>query len=303
MRTEVPVKDKASPVGSSLGRGGLYGPKWLFSSDAINLKCIKSDSELILERVEFDYDLSGSTPSFVGGHRLQSSFSVSYRLMYVASRHVNELYLAGVARNGDGVIERWVFPPQVGGYYTEKATASTALGVDAPIEQLYLKIGSNQPGQGQGPFAPPFIAPIGRSVAPQPIREEIYRGQAIGEVCCMAVDPEGRFLLLMDRSSPDVYRLTMGANPVLESLYDDSDFASFAAADSFGVTPMLHALEGRKYVLTTYVKHRPSHKVVFHDVDNDGLFESAEELSESEYDSSYPSYLWVDRYNEYTFQE
>ena len=263
----------AEAASASRNLGGAYP---LFYSKAFWLEAYyaRGHKSLTLNRFEVEFDFSDpSHPTVVSGpHEVTIPLSTSYRVESVDARHGNELYVAGTARNGDALVERWTFPQQVGSYYSAKAMASPVIGVSAPVEPLLIGIG--RAAGSDGSLIPPYQTPHGRTQAP-PVRQELYRGAEIGRIVSFTVDPEGRFALLRTATDPALVQLVFSDPPTFNVVRTPSTL-EILNAEQIGISPYHHAVEGRKYFLSGSTGDQLLPDVqLLNDADNDGVFESA----------------------------
>jgi hypothetical protein len=262
--------------------------------------------ELIRRESEFDLtDLEN--PVFVTEHVTKRNYSVAYSLSTFTHRHADEIYVAGVApRSGHAVVERWIFPPEIGSFYTDRDVASTPIGVPVTPSDLMLGLASNAPPPTP-PFDPNsifserFVAPSGRTTPPAPIREELYRGPDFGEVDSMKVDPEGRFLIINPTGQDRILRLVLSDPPDLQILYTASDFPELVGA-KLGCGLAQHSTGARAYFVG-YTHTSSRGMIILEDADNDGVFENAVALPEASFNASpYAGLGWPDNFMSYTVE-
>jgi hypothetical protein len=264
-----------------------------------------------LETHELELDLDDpSNPLVVSGpHYLTRNFSTAYAIDFVAARHANEIYVAGTGRGGAIILERWVFPEQNGAYYSEKETLPPLLGVPVAVEPVIVGIGESSgvggpPGPGGNPWEPPYSAPLGRPSPPPPVRDELYRGFDIGAIASMAIDPEGRFALVRDVSSDDLYQIMFSDPATVASIFTPSQLG-ILNSERITITPRLHISEGRKYHLAGWDENNSLPNIqLLEDANNDGVFESVSSLyTHSGYaNSAYgPLSAWLDNYRDFKY--
>lgn len=136
--------------------------------------------------------------------------SSSFRMSAVGSREGgNDVLLAGLEDDGSIVVERWTYAPRPGGYYISGSAPSTGgIGVPQP---------SFVPSEHIDGAA--FVAPVSRSHDPARRRVRLYEGVTIGLPRSIAVDPQGRFVLLLTFPQGDLVRLRLdGGAPAVETV-------------------------------------------------------------------------------------
>lgn len=292
------------------GLVGLATSEAVFHSNALTVYLLygRYSNEVRVERVE-RFPGEVVPEDYVEGARTLD-LSTSFALSRIASRHADELYVAGlVPRTGDVVIERWTFPRQNGAYYTERESAPAALGPS--VSESVLSLGVHETGQApegplQHPWTLPWIEPAGRpndGLVP-PLRTELFRGTEVGEVADVAVDPEGRFLLLTGMGDAAVTLFLLADPPQVHPLYDDESLPGLAPGASVDVVE--HENLGRTYRLTCSVAPGPADDtfLFLHDPNNDGLFDSEVALTRPQFEASAdyaPLAKWVDDYRSYLF--
>ncbi len=205
---------------------------------------------------------------FVTGEEHTSTLSepASFEIDTVLHRHGFEFYVLGRAASGEYVGERLSFTPSRGSYTSSRPTALSPIGVAAPL-------GVTSTFLVDGPFLPPK-----QRARPSTERSEIFRWAGHPGVRCGAVDPEGRFLLLLTNDSMLV-QVSLGGTGAVTTLATASSTPFLAVADSLDAFD--HDTEGRKYVLEHDYASEDGRHLVLHDRDNDALFETTELLNAS----------------------
>lgn len=187
-------------------------------------------------------------------------FPVDVRWRCDGATEIGELYVAGVYENGDAVVEKWTFtyPPSTVG----SPRPDSQVGVRyVPLDQRPL----------------PTMTPV-----------ELYRGTAIGRIRTLEPDPEGRFLLLLSREKPTLYRIRFLGSAVSPPTVELSQ-ATMPYLASCGVVDVSqHESEGRQYHV--YPGHRwhpdlstARSTIVLRDRDNDGIFDPPELVSSQQW--------------------
>lgn len=206
--------------------------------------------------------------------------SASFQIERVATRIANEFYLAGVARNGDAVIERWVAEPQNGALAPTRPPASTRIGTP------FLSPPLSVPIQGGGGF----IAPPQRQGGSIMEKTELYRGIDLGQIRDISVDPDGRFLLALTSELGLVQfdlHDSSPSGPAYASILSLQQVPELAQVRS--LYPAEHATAGRTYRMDhMFVEGLLPKDIVLLDAGNDGAFESHFVLSPDEYEAMFP---------------
>jgi len=169
---------------------------------------------------------------------LQASFSIKS----IASSELNKLYVAGVADNGDSVVESW------------RIRKKTAVLGGSPI-----------------------LTALGT---------EIYRGQGLGVIAAIGVDPDSRFLMLLHGSPAQVSKMSLSSGHSATSVAAGFPFLDEA---SF-MSRMQHATEGRLWFVQSLTN---SDILILSDLTNDGNFETSAILTADEWKAAYYGTVWV----------
>ncbi len=224
-------------------------------------------------------------------HDTARSYATAFSIEYVSWRTADELYVFGVSRNADDVIEKWTITALDGEYKAALATSPTGIGTPrSGALDLSLEIVG-------GVFVPPPQRQ--RTSQPTDTREEIYRGSAFGGTVCAAVDPDGRFLILLGRDERSLYQVPLaeGASPSV--LYTTNEIPDLVKIGSIGRG--LHSSGSRALILTPAGNPNwfaaPLRVPIF-DEDNDGVFDYFVALTLEQWDASLAD-TWIDDYCNY----
>lgn len=207
--------------------------------------------------------------------------SASFKIDRVVTRISNELYLSGVARNGDLVIEQWIVTPQTGAVLPVRPAAETGIGVPFSTPPLTTQI------QGDGAFIPPPQRQD-RSVT---VKTELYRGSELGEIVSMAVDPDGRFLLVLTSGSHGLVQFDLHdstpTGPAYQTICSPSTLPEIQQVKS--IYPAAHENGIRMFIMAPrYMDGVIPKNVVLLDDDNDGVFDGDYELTPPEFKQLFP---------------
>jgi len=215
-----------------------------------------------------------------------TTWSTSYTVDSVAGRGTQLLVVLGTAREGDvSILERWDLPPLTGAPTVTIAQAVIAVGV--PVATPPVSVGFH---------GGMWIAPAQRATQPQPVRTECYRGPKLGEDLELEVDPDGRFALILARDHGTLYQIMLreGAEPVV--VYDDTSVSSLGFVH--GIQTFRHATLGRQ--VSGLIRAPGLATIIFYDYDNDGIFDSVDEVSLSVLNNMNLPEDWVEDYTNYS---
>lgn len=204
------------------------------------------------------------------------TYTASFDIDSVAARTQDDLFVTGIARNGDVVIERWEIAEQTGALRVQIGTSgpAPALGVPSPAPTTSTSV------PGGLPYVPLDQRAVGQ---PSLTRTELVRTQDIDPIRdnSMAADPEGRFLLFLTEDSV-LYQLDLSDPNALPIPIHDA--SSLWTLDHIQAMARLQvAGMGRVWDLgpPQVLPDPTSGGLVRHvltllyDADNDGLFEQA----------------------------
>ncbi len=208
----------------------------------------------------------------------EGEFSVSYFFTCWTGREGGDvIYLCGMKATGESIIERWTFPVPNGRWVVRYPGATPAIGTPAMAYSPVVAVKgggvwrwSNGNFQ-QGSLTPPI--PPQPSASPQ--ISILYEGSD-GPFSSMAVDPEGRQLLLYDFQEKAIQRLRLAPlGTSLETLYGAQAHPVLDQVGSLDVRDF--AAEGRKLLIRRqYAQTFVGSAEVFtiaSDPDNDGNFD------------------------------
>jgi len=208
------------------------------------------------------FEREGPSSAF---QRTTFTYTTSYELSAVAYRAGgDEIFVGGLHANGRAVIERWSFP-QKNGRWRHVPPATAQFGVPLPA---YL--GTTEVKGGTWDPEPPSTR--------APKREVLLDSPSHGCPVSLVADPEGRFILWQDYDSRAIYRIRLDlvspGSP--EVMADPATIPELANTIQGAVMDDLAT--GRRTL--TFREIGPNLKpfgtakyVLFHDNDNDGLFD------------------------------
>ena len=220
---------------------------------------------------------------------IRGPYRLAYELQEVSARHGSEFYTGGTSKRGTLVLERWELPSEPGAYFTTRDFASSPIGIPVPYAPIV------------GAVAGDTYIPPARRTPREPIRTIVFRGPDISGIRDFAVDPEGRFLLVLTTSPVRILRIIGDDDPPVVTLFDADDIAGLD--ETWSIQPFQHESEGRKYLLSSGSCDPPGVIVLLNDRENDGVFEDHRVLTNREYEESeYGPDSWVDDYLNYRFE-
>jgi hypothetical protein len=220
------------------------------------------------------------------GPRTEWNWTTSFDVLHVGGRGTDLLVVLGVARNGDTILERWDIGLPAGAPTAALAPAAPVVGVAVAVPALQLGV------QGGTP-----IPPAQRGAGPQPSRTEVYRGPSLGQDLEVEVDPNGRYALVLSRDGGALYRIVLAEGASADLILDSQSAPSLARV--FGLDFYRHALLGQQ-VGGRIKGGAPLSRIVLGDLDNDGVFESVEELTLQECEYLGLPQAWVEDYVNYS---
>jgi hypothetical protein len=209
-------------------------------------------------------------------------YSASYRIDVAACRDSREIYVAGMTPGGLDVIERWTSQTIKGARFLKITPSSAPYGTPSPALPAY------EVGIEGGVYVPVASRPS----MPRQTRVELYRGAEFGGVVDLAVDPEGRFVIVVATNPPAVYRLdnAAGSTPVL--LYSLSALPDLQEAKSIYRRQQVGG--ARCYIIECRaIATSDIGKIVLVDSDNDGSVDSTSALTDAAFATAFPSSDWV----------
>ena len=199
--------------------------------------------------------------------------SVSFDLRAIDARGSDELLVAGIARNGDAVIERWTLPQVTGAYATAwpRLQAGSGAVTISPMSSAGVTGGSG------------YIPPAQRVLPSSMSREEVYRGSLISGVDAIESDPLGRYAVVADWQAAVLFQLQISDPPTVSFLADSSSGLPIADATAIEIRRHKDVQEGIK--LMVYYGGHSSSPLITHisDYDNDGVMDLAQSFSATEW--------------------
>jgi hypothetical protein len=175
-------------------------------------------------------------------HITEVEENTTFRISATATRRGgNEVFISGLAGDGDVVLEKWIYAPRRGGYSIEPDPDSA---VPQPIGVSMPQFASSEQLNGTE-----FVPPIAKQRPGARIRVELYRGSGIELPRCLVADPEGRYVLALTYPSGKLYRFALvGSSQAPELLYSPSNVPHLAVANTLQL--LRHESSGRSCVLT-----------------------------------------------------
>lgn len=241
----------------------------------------RGEKRLSIERSE-------RSPATGAWHATRTVYTTDYRLEFVAARTTEEVYVFGLDRDGRDVVERWRLTPPNGAWTITRGAALTPIGID------HLEAAPSVLSARGGAWTSPLQRPGGSEA-----RERIYTGSAFGGVMYAAVDPDGRFLLVLDGDAGSLSRLELPDAPGQADdptvVYEASSLPELGYMGC--LAPRQEATMGRVYVMTTAGSDTPvtvDARLILVDVGNDGVFDGYLQVSQEEYRDA--GYQWTETF-------
>ena len=210
---------------------------------------------------------------------LSYDWSVSYDV-FAASGGLgpHEFVLAGIARNGDLVIEHFDLDMPDGSQVVDDTTLS------APSFSIAGGSGYQPPSQ--------------RAAANPPIRRELYRGAGLGTDVVLANDPQRRFTYVCSRELAKMFVVPWAEAGSLQEYTLESSPSILHRAKSMRV--QRHSTEGNKLKIVLDTQQGVERYLILSDYDDDGVFDGDVPFTRTEYASNgYPE-LWETDYVRHT---
>lgn len=212
-----------------------------------------------------------------GGGKLfqwQRGVTVPFALQDVSCRHAEELYLAGKEVGGDHVIVRLTSQPAEGAMTSSHPISQAGVGVESPLAATVVALNGSS-----------FIPPSERPFPIPPSRKIVFRSSSFGGFRAVVPDPERRFLLIQEETTGNVFQLdTTGSISLVVS---SSEFP--VLLDGILQTPLQVRSEERVFLIGDPVMAVHDGWVLLQDIENDGLFESAQFLTWEEKKEFFPT--------------
>lgn len=258
-RPASPSTSPDPPPGPLLSEGSIVG----FFSDTYN-HLVRWDSGHPEPYFEVrSQELNPTTQAWDVQTRLISTRFGIEALTHRAGDRGIDIFVAGT-EGANTVIEHIRIPLCRGAYATNLVTLPPTLGVAHPPQaSLSTLIAGGT-----------YIEPSQRTCPPN-VRTEIYLGSQIGSIDGIEVDPEGRFVLVVDGAR--VFQVPVQANaiPIEIGIVQQTAAVGYLMG---GLTSAHHATEGRKYTLPADGPDWDSY-LILHDYDNDGVFDAADDAN------------------------
>lgn len=214
------------------------------------------------------------------------TYSASFAITDVEARTAGDLFVVGQARNGDDIVERWLITPPAGAITVARSVVTTPVGTPSSGSSVVSGV------VGGGGFVPPAER-TGTSTIE---RFELYRGTALGTPRDIAVDPDGRFVMVLSDTTSELWRIDLLPEPAAPLLTESpTTLPALATAGDF--YPLEHATAGRVLLFDPDFSRGPgAAPTLLFDGENDGLFELPLTLSVAEFQASFPDGSFVDNF-------
>ena len=269
-----------------------FGAQPVFIADGYRQSVVygpEEDDQGIVQENELTILTDEMAPDTGVWFNTSAAYSASFSIKRVQSRVANELYIVGKGRGDEDILEQWLIIPSQGSLTPTRPAATLPVGTPIPPSSVTVGV------VGGGPFTPPGSRPAPPTVS----RNELYRGFDFGGILDLALDPEGRFVLVLAEGDHGLYRIdlsppaaTLGV-PTL--VYDTTQIPNLAA--SRAIYPLQHVSYGRMYVLDPNFGAGVVPLVTsLFDYDNDGVFDAFQSLPVELHKQTYPGTSWIDNF-------
>ncbi len=213
----------------------------------------------------FDYDewgldlVSIESTQMHGKEKWQVECTTPFGIRIMAARTANELYVGGVDDKGNLIIERWFIKPRNGEIYQLRDRLASDVGeaATATSKATTWILGT-------------AYVPVDQRTKPlPPVREQVFKGQLYAPTS-LAVDPDGRFLIVCAGDPASYYQIEMNGQNIATPL----------TPPAVGVipTPELAILERytagvtERVIATGFLPTNLMNATLYEDIDNDGVF-------------------------------
>lgn len=248
---------------TQVGHGLPAGGKVFFASPDFSRRAtlLTQPSRIVLRS-------TGINPSTGLGERYSRTYSLSYQPIDVVGVTANDFIIYGVDPLGVPIFERWVLDPDGGTYFSHRTLPTTGVGTSVPLGVTTVRI--------LGDYTSPSKMD---NIEPALAREQVHRGGAIGNVVDMAVDPEGRFILVISDDSDGlrrIWQIHLNEDVDPTALITEVEFPSLLLNGQ--IEARLSASQGFYWLLsgdTTYS--------VIWDPDYDGVIDSVGTIESGDY--------------------
>lgn len=254
-------------------------PALIHHGRGFQVYCAHGEKSVGLRFAEFDFATQST-------YRSGISESTRFTVEAVLHRHGCEVYVLGRSSAAEYIVERWSIFPDSGAYATFRPEVQTPIGIPAAL-------GTTTTFVVDGAFAVPTVR-----TDPVLQRDELFRSTQYPGTRCGAVDPEGRFLLLLTVDS-QLVRIRLDGESTVEVIAEFSAIPFLASADSLDAYD--HDSEGRKYLLMHDGALGDGLRLVLHDYDNDGEFELTELLDSAGWTSRDYDHHWISDFIHFTW--
>ena len=168
----------------------------------------------------------------------EKTFPLTFAPTAAAFRTGNELYVAGRLANGDTIIERWDFPHVLGAYYSSRTSVSSTNPFGTPVTTGPLAVGIE---------GSTYMVPSSR-VAPTPTVTAVFSGTSLGRIAALGVDPDRRFLFVIDDASGGrLVQLRLTAPPTIVPIATEIQYPGLINSGS--PRPIDQSQVGRLYYM------------------------------------------------------
>lgn len=268
---------------------------WAWASGAAILDHVEFQSVEVVPSNFANSSLDFAPEVAPGTYKSERMEGVTFGIEWLCSRTTTELYLAGfpvlnpeaigpvLLDDSVTIIEKWTFQPAAGAPFTDRTPDPTPIGSPVPLSVPSTGI------EGGTYQIPSLRRPS------QLTRRELVRLPMA--VYAIEVDPESRYLVILAPDDGGLYQLdlaTFTGTPYLA--VSSATYPEIAQAQSLRKARFQ---DGAKCYVLGYV----GGAVLVRDVDNDGILETVEVISDDDWDQLYSDdSQWQENYENYALK-
>jgi hypothetical protein len=202
--------------------------------------------------------------------RWTREFPASFKPSGAAGVTGNEFVVFGYGPAGNSIFEYWSLAPDPGTFFTQRDLPGTTVGTSAPLGKTVVSVVGR------------YTSPSKRDDdLPRMTRSGIYNGSAVDRVGCIAVDPEGRFILSASADTDRLYQIHINEDRAPSLLFDSTSVPALDGA--WSISALRHRVDG----LCWRIWGGAGFGYLW-DYDNDGVIDKIESMGWDESNSKYP---------------
>lgn len=208
----------------------------------------------------------------------------TFAITRVRARIAGDLFVLG-EHSGVTILERWKMSPPKGAYEAARPVAATAIGVPYPMDvpTVVTVVGGGS-----------WTLPNMRSKTGMGLKRSLLLQRTpANPIRVMEIDPDGRFVLFTDNAGFRQLDLSANAGTVPAIAIDWSTLSQ-AAQQISSLVVKQSSTQGRAFIgRVTGQPFSVDYALVLLDSDNDGVFESVQELTYEGLEMNFPFSEWT----------